>query len=473
MRKIFYTPLEQYEGMPHAAMCGDFMPFFWNGEFYLFFLKAESIYLTRTKDFVSFKEAKPAILRSGEEAQDWHIGTGSVIRFQNKFYFYYTGFRKPVTITEEKTEQVIMRAVSDDLEHWVKDKTFFLKADSEHCNNLHWRDPEVFWNEELHKYCMIVTANEKEGADLRKGSTVVYISDSMDDWTFYKIIYAPRTFIAHECHNAFKMGNKWYLIFSNFNNWWETRYRYADKFEGPWIEPEKDDMFDGRQFYAAKSVTDGKRRYLVGWQAVKKDCLDSEKCIWGGTLLVHELVQKENGELSVKPVDSVKEAYTEAALLHPEAVQGKWEIGKVIVGEERQGFGWSVLGALSKECLFEADIRWEKGTRAVGFMLRASDKKLSKYCQLKVECCKGRMIMDRYNKRDGDQSYLEERPLCCENDRMHIQIFMCGDIILSYVNDVALASRFYGEKLGSIGVFVENGKVYISKYSLRKPIWSE
>lgn len=81
--------------------------------------------------------------------------------------------------------------------------------------------------------------------------------------------------------------------------------------------------------------------------------------------------------------------------------------------------------------------------------------------------------MDRYNKRDGDQSYLEERPLCCENDRMHIQIFMCGDIILSYVNDVALASRFYGEKLGSIGVFVENGKVYISKYSLRKPIWSE
>lgn len=48
------------------------------------------------------------------------------------------------------------------------------------------------------------------------------------------------------------MGDKWYLIFSCFNNWWETRYRYADSLEGPWTEPANDDMFDGRQFYAAK-----------------------------------------------------------------------------------------------------------------------------------------------------------------------------------------------------------------------------
>ena len=49
---IFYTPQEQYVGMPHATMCGDFMPYYWQREFYLFFLKDECVYLTRTKDFV-------------------------------------------------------------------------------------------------------------------------------------------------------------------------------------------------------------------------------------------------------------------------------------------------------------------------------------------------------------------------------------------------------------------------------------
>lgn len=33
---IFYTPEKQYPGMPHGEMCGDFMPFFWKGTYYLF-----------------------------------------------------------------------------------------------------------------------------------------------------------------------------------------------------------------------------------------------------------------------------------------------------------------------------------------------------------------------------------------------------------------------------------------------------
>ena len=87
---IFYTPQEQYVGMPHATMCGDFMPYYWQKEFYLYFLKDECVYLTRTKDFVSFSEARMVIERGGDEDQEWHVGTGSVCRMGEKFYFYYT-----------------------------------------------------------------------------------------------------------------------------------------------------------------------------------------------------------------------------------------------------------------------------------------------------------------------------------------------------------------------------------------------
>ena len=48
-----------------------------------------------------------------------------------------------------------------------------------------------------------------------------------------------------------------------------------------------DDMFDGREFYAAKTVTDGGKRYLVGWQAIRKDCRDENPFVWGGNVIVH------------------------------------------------------------------------------------------------------------------------------------------------------------------------------------------
>lgn len=121
---IFYTPQEQYVGMPNATMCGDFMPYYWQKEFYLFFLKDECVYLTRTKDFVDFSEARMVIKRGGDEDQEWHIGTGSVCRMGEKFYFYFTGFRNPETISSENHAQVIMRAVSEDLLNWEKDSSF-------------------------------------------------------------------------------------------------------------------------------------------------------------------------------------------------------------------------------------------------------------------------------------------------------------------------------------------------------------
>ena len=465
-KDIFYTPVEQYKGMPHATMCGDFMPYYWAGRFYLFFLKAETVYLTVTEDFVQFEEAVPILQRGNEEAQDWHIGTGSVCRYGEKFYLFYTGFRNPETLNGGRHEQVLMRAVSCDLRKWEKDSAFFMEPDMEHCADGHWRDPDVFWNEELGKYAMVITANEKEGADFRKGCTAVYVSDDLDSWEFYKIIYSPRQFIAPECGNIFQMGNKWYLIFSSFNNWWETKYRCADKWDGPWTEPAKDDMFDGRQFYAAKTVSDGKHRYIVGWQAVKKDCSDSEKCIWGGTLLAHELIQKENGELSVKPIDTVRKAFIDQMPSAVQAMQGHWVVEKEISGEEQYGFAWCCLGNLKRECLLEAEITWEEGTRAVGFMLRVEDERLSKWCQLRLECCRNRIVFDRFNRRDGDQSYIEERPVNFSENKADVQIYMSGNIIVSYVNGTALASRCYSTDIGSAGVFVENGSVKVKRFRL-------
>ena len=306
---IFYTPENQYPGMPHGEMCGDFMPFYKDGVFYLFYLYKYCIYVVETKDFVSFGKPYPVLQNGSPDDQDWHIVTGSVFENDGVFYFHYTGFCEGNAGEEGKNVQVVLRAISSDMKCWEKDKTFFFRPDTRYYGNLHWRDPHVFFNEELGKFCMLITAEEKEGAHLRKGCTAVYISEDMENWEHYRTLYAPRTFITHECHDCFQMEGNWYLTFSNYSRWWETRYRIAEKFDGPWKLPKEDDMFDGREYYAAKSVSDGKKRYMVGWESIRQDCKDSGRHLWGGNLLVHELTVRKDGTLGVKLPETIENSF--------------------------------------------------------------------------------------------------------------------------------------------------------------------
>ncbi|WP_286080449.1 hypothetical protein [Parablautia intestinalis] len=458
-RSIFYTPENQYPGMPHGEMCGDFMPFFWQGTFYLFYLYKYCVYAVETKDFVSFGEPYLVLQNGSPEDQDWHIGTGSVFEHEGIFYFHYTGFCESNHGVEEKNEQVVMRALSRDLKTWEKDLSFFFKPDARYYGNLHWRDPHVFWNEEIGKYCMLITATEKEGAYLRSGCTAVYVSEDVRNWEHYKTLYAPRTFITHECHDCFQMGGKWYLSFSNYSRWWETRYRMADAFDGPYKVPEKDDMFDGREYYAAKSVTDGEKRYMVGWESIREGCKDSGRHLWGGNLLVHELTLRADGSLGVKLPEKIEKSFNTPLSIWPTERQGSLsgDADKIEVCAE-DGFGWAELGKLKEICMFQTTITWEEGTRAAGLMIHA-DADLKKWCQLRLEFKHGRIEMDRYNRVDGDQQYLDERPVTFKGNSAQVKLVVSGNIMLVYVDDVALTARCYEIGVGSIGIFTEYGKI--------------
>lgn len=458
-RNIFYTPENQYPGMPHGEMCGDFMPFFWKGTFYLFYLYKYCVYAVETKDFVSFGEPYLVLQNGSPEDQDWHIGTGSVFEHDGIFYFHYTGFCEANHGVEGKNEQVVMRATSSDLKTWTKDSSFSFKPDTRYYGNLHWRDPHVFWNEELHKYCMLITATQKEGAYLRSGCTAVYVSDDVKNWEHYKTLYAPRTFITHECHDCFKMGEKWYLSFSNYSRWWETRYRMADSFEGPWKVPAQDDMFDGREYYAAKSVTDGTKRYMVGWESIREGCKDSGRHLWGGNLLVHELVQRKDGSLGVKLPEKIEQSFQKSLPMNATARQGCFSgnIKELEISAE-DGFGWTELAGLEETCLFQTRISWDEQTQAAGLMIH-TDPELKQWCQLRLEFNHGKILMDRYNRVDGDQYYLDERPVAFTGNSADIRLLVSGNIMLVYVNDVALVSRCYEIEKGSIGIFAEYGKI--------------
>ncbi|MFD2878342.1 hypothetical protein ACFTAO_23605 [Paenibacillus rhizoplanae] len=65
------------------------------------------------------------------------------------------------------------------------------------------------------------------------------------------------------------------------------------------------DTFDGRGFYAAKTASDGEKRYAFGWVPSKKGSNDYGDWEWAGTLVVHEVYQNERGELLVRMPSSI------------------------------------------------------------------------------------------------------------------------------------------------------------------------
>lgn len=470
---IFYTPENQYPGMPHGEMCGDIMPFYWEGRYILFFLYKYCIYAVETQDFVHYGKCRLVLQNGSPDEQDWHAATGSVFHHDGTFYFYYTGFCEGNRGVPGKYEQAILRAASVDLIHWTKDTGYFFPPDTRYYGDRHWRDPHVFWNPELKRFCMLVTATEKDGAVLRDGCTAVYVSGDVKHWEHYKTIYSPRTFPTHECHDAFQMGGRWYLTFSNYSRWWETRYRLAERFDGPWEMPDQDDMFDGREFYAAKTVTDGKKRYLVGWLSIRKDCRDDGRFVWGGNTCVHELIQREDQTLGVRMVEAVRRSFGLELPIQVHGFEGVWKLEetlqkqseekqafrKLLTGISGDGFGWASLGELKDPCLFEATLRWKPGTKAVGLMIHASGEKLERWCQLRLELTHQKIVMDYYNRIDGDQSYIDERPVRFRDGEARVQLLVSGTIMQVYVDDVALTTRCYSAQSGLIGVFAEYGTV--------------
>ncbi|MBO5069179.1 MAG: family 43 glycosylhydrolase, partial [Roseburia sp.] len=302
---------------PKDSVAADVIPFYKDDAYQLFYLRdfrnveifgeGTPWYLLETKDFVHFKEKGEAVPRGEKEDQDLYIFTGSVFEKSGINYIFYTG-HNPYYIKDGKKQEVIMRAISKDFNVWEKDKDFSLAAPD--CFEPHdFRDPFVFFNEETGEYNILLAARLKDGPDRRRGCTALAVSKDLDAWTVKeKPFYAPGMYFTHECPDLFKIGEWWYLVFSEFTEKFETHYRMAKSLNGPWLTPEHD-TFDNRHFYAAKSVYDGVDRYIIGWNPTNNRNKDFDDVQWGGNIVVHKIVQDKDGQLYVKIPDTVKNAY--------------------------------------------------------------------------------------------------------------------------------------------------------------------
>ena len=463
---------------PDGAWAADFIPLYANGAFQLFYLldwrnsqvhgEGTPWYRITTTDFVNFEEHGEVLKRGSKSEQDLYVFTGSAIHANNEYHIFYTGHNHHLRELG-KPEQAVMHATSNDMNSWKKipEHPFFAPTDKYEKND--WRDPFVFWNEEAGEYNMLLAARHKNGIPRRRGLTALCSSKDLVKWEVREPFYAPDLYYTHECPDLFKMGGWWYLIFSEFTDKVRTRYRMSRSLNGPWITPERDD-FDGHAFYAAKSASDGSRRFLFGWNPTRRDSKDNGTWDWGGNLVVHELIQEPGGELAVQMPQTVDDAFTKPVQHSFDAGTGNFAMkNQTLHLSATKTFSAAVAGKLPELCRIKTTVRYEDGAREFGLMFRTSDD-MEKSYYIRFEPSLQRVVFDKWPRERSEVNQMVEleRPVqMSPGTPLRLQVIIDDNKGVAYVNGkVAMNFRAYDLPAGNWGFFATGGNATFSNTAI-------
>jgi beta-fructofuranosidase len=461
---------------PSDGAAADFIPFYWKGEYHIFYLKdyrdeaghgpGVPWFHLVTRDFVRFDDWGEAIARGPAGSQDVWIFTGSVMEHGGTFHIFYTGHNHHMADLNQPNE-VILHAVSRDLCTWAKDPDFRFPAPAGY-EPHDWRDPFVFWNEEAQEFWMLLAVRlTSVGPKRNRGCTALATSRDLKYWTVREPLWAPDEYFTHECPDLFRLGEWWYLVYSTFSERSVTHYRMSRSLQGPWLAPDND-TFDAWAFYAAKTAGVGVRRHVFGWLPTRADEKDDGAWQWGGNLVVHEVRQRADGSLAVRVPQRVLKPFVNPVPLAPRSWLGQWATeGDAYAATAVGRFSALGLGALPQECRVQADVIFGKGTASCGLLLRA-DAGLDNYYQVRLEPANQRIVFDRW-PRLGDQAFMLERPLAMKPGRpVRLILLVDGTCLVVYADDrVALSARMYDQRAGALGAFVTEGVARFERVSLR------
>jgi beta-fructofuranosidase len=474
------APARDFFYKPAGAWAADFIPYYWDGAFRLFYLhdwrnkekfgEGTPWYQVSTTDFVHFTEHGEMLARGTPEEQDLYVFTGSVVHAEGRHHIFYTGHNHHLQ-KHGKPQQAIMHAVSDDLLKWTKlpSATFFAPAGYEPHD---WRDPFVFRNEEANEYWMLVCARRPAGPSRRRGCTALCVSKDLKRWETRPDFYSPGLYHTHECPDLFRIGDWWYLVFSEYSEQTMTRYRMSRSLKGPWLAPEED-SFDGRAYYAAKTASDGRNRYLFGWIATRADNKDYQAWQWGGNLAVHEILQRPDGTLGVRAPQSVDRAFPRAVPFEIKPGIGDTRIERDAVRLAAPGsFGCCSGGKMPARCRIEARVEIASGTRGCGLMLQSSGDFESAY-YIRLEPAQNRLVFDSW-PRPGDIPHmveLERRIEFTPSRPLDLKVFVDGTTCVAYASGgVAMSARLYNLAGGNWGLFVNDGAAGFRNIRLSVPV---
>lgn len=449
---------------PPQGWVGDIMPMTDANGIQLYYLQdkrdnAEGfhpIYKFSTKNLIDYSFDGEMVPLGGSDDPDLAIGTGSILVVDGVYHCFYTGhnYKYP---DQGKNKECVMHAVSTDNVHWTKiPEDTFLAPKGYETNDF--RDPFVFYNKEERQYWLLIAARKESIG----GVIAKYTSKDLKTWEIQEPLYAPESYFMLECPDLFKMGDYWYLVFSEFSHEKCTHYVMSESINGPFTVPEND-TFDGNAFYAAKTTEYKGKRYIAGWIPTKPEEMDSNQYEWAGNMSVRELVQNTDGTLSMKMPEQFLDYFIKPYTLAAKEIIGdaSFDGRKAILSTKENADASGInFGKIPQTMLVTGKLTFEETGRGAGFAFGLADD-FSKGLGIQLDP-KNNLI--RY-----DASMIQRMRFANPNSKVNfnfkpgvtydIKLVVEKDLAVLYVNDeVSLSTRIYRMQNNDWGLFCIGGK---------------
>ena len=299
-----------YHYMPPKNWMNDPKPFFWNGEYHVFFQYNPHEPVARlihwghavSRDLVHWEMLPIALAPTPGGPDKDGCWTGCCVEKDGLFHILYTGVHP----------QVQCLATSDDLITWEKyPGNPVISSPPEGFGDC-WRDP-CAWKESDAWYMLLGSEAKEVG-----GAALLYRSSDLIHWEYLHPLYVgDKDVFMFECPDFFRLGGRDVLLASCGKTHWYTGLcaRGATPgttsfLLGQGLDPcPQHGIVDGGNFYAAKTLLDDKgRRILWGWITEGRSQEEQVAAGWSGVLSLPRVVSiLPDGRLGFSPAPELEE----------------------------------------------------------------------------------------------------------------------------------------------------------------------
>lgn len=414
------------------------------------------IWGVETKDGTSYTSLGELIHCGAANELDAALGTGSTIYKDGEYFTFYTAHSANADNTAGITEAVML-ATSKDFKNWEKNRQLII-AGGDVYDSKDFRDPLVFQGEDGKYHLLIATKLKSNG----KGVLADFVSDNLLDWNDNGVFMTMMWDRFYECPDIFKMGDWWYLLYSEQADFMRKiqyfKGRTLDELKastkddaGLWPDY-KEGILDSRGTYAGKTASDGTNRYLWGWNARRNGFTNDNSYNWGGNLVMHKIVQHEDGTISLGEVPAIADYFGAGKTMTDFALNG--EEFKLMPRLDRKNRITFTVSTSNKEW-DKFGISFARGTDSDNYysLIFNPESETSRKINFEKEGEEPMFI-------EGSDSYWFPTP---EDGVYHITIVNDNSVMTMYVNDnVAYTNRLYGMQRNCWSVNSYGGNITVS-----------
>ena len=415
------------------------------------------IWAVATKDCASYESLGELLPYGGNDfEQDAALGTGCAYEKDGTYYIYYTGHNGNC-----KNREVVMRATSTDFKNWTKDELWALYGTDFGYSANDFRDPQIFviFVADDNMYHMVISTYPEHGGD---PVFAEFKSSDLKNWEHVgriKMIWDRML----ECPDIFKMGDYWYIVFSeSYRASWSRKVKYmvASTYDelknclndGPkWAPDGHEGVLDTRSFYAGKTASNGTDRYIWGWCPFRS----------GGALVCHKIIQHADGTLTLGAVPALAEKYNKT--VEPKVMDSNGYSNGTLSGDGAYVL-YNRLGVANHiSFTVNTSNNWDKF--GISFV-RGSDSKKYYTMVVNPEDENNRKVNFEQEGEEGKgfieaaDGYWFARPA---DNVYNIDIYTDNSVLTMYINDVcAYTQRIYGIQKNCWSINNYGGSITVS-----------